>query len=234
MSVSDAVVRVLHHKLTLIAEFESQIKRSPRLIEAAQKQLDLAKQELQNCLDTIKRRRMDADKQQLQQREREAKLLDLEGKMNGAKNNREYQTLKEQIAADMQANSVLTDEIFETLEEIDTLQASTGFLQERVKLATEDCAKTASTVEAKLVTLHEELAKAKEELASVEAELSDDFLGDYKRLVASRGEDGLSPLDGRSCGGCNTQVTPRVLDRLRMGQPSLCPSCGRMLYRPEE
>ncbi len=60
---------------------------------------------------------------QLQLREREARIKDLQVKLNTCSSNREYQALKEQIAADQQANSVLSDEILEALERIDVLQA---------------------------------------------------------------------------------------------------------------
>ena len=46
-------------------------------------------------------------------REQFAKLDDLQAKLNMAQSNKEYQLLKDQMAADKQANSVLADEILE-------------------------------------------------------------------------------------------------------------------------
>ncbi len=50
------------------------------------------------------------------------RIVDLEGKLNTAASNREFSLLKEQIAADEQANSVLSDEILEALEQLDLMQ----------------------------------------------------------------------------------------------------------------
>ena len=47
----------------------------------------------------------------------------LKAKLNAAASNREYQALKDQIAADQMAGSVLADEILEALEKIDELAA---------------------------------------------------------------------------------------------------------------
>jgi predicted nucleic acid-binding Zn-ribbon protein len=176
---------------------------------------------------------MEADRKQLQQREREGKLRDLTGKMNAAKNNREYQTLKEQIAADEKANSVLSDEIFEASEEVDALQGTMPGLEERVQLAEAEKTKMVALVEKKLESLHIDLNRVQSELAELENSLPSEFSVEYRRIVNARGMDALCPIDGNSCGGCYTNVTPRVLDRLRMGHPCICPSCGRMLYRPE-
>jgi predicted nucleic acid-binding Zn-ribbon protein len=233
MSVSDSVVRQLHQRLMQVADLQSQIDRGPRQNLAAQSQVDAAKVALQKCKDTIKQKRMEADRKQLQQRERENKLHDLTGKMNAAKNNREYQALKEQIAADTQANSVLSDEIFETLEGIDSLQASIRGLEEKVKFAEAERDKVAANVEQRLGVLRAELERVQSELSVMESSLPPDFSIEYKRLIGTRGIEALSPIDGQSCGGCYTNVPPKVLDKLRMGQPCLCPSCGRLLYRPE-
>ena len=60
---------------------------------------------------------------QLQLQEREARIEKLRTNLNTASSNKEYQAIKEQIAADEQANSVLSDEILEALERIDELEA---------------------------------------------------------------------------------------------------------------
>lgn len=233
MNASNTLVRGLHQKLLHIAELENSIARCPRMIQNAELMVDTANRELVTCKETIMTRRKVADEKQLHQREREDKIRNLEGKMNASKNNREFQTLKEQIAADTQASSVLSDEIFEVLEEIDALQASVNPLSDKIKLAEAELVKTHSTIEKRSSELGAELIKAKASLEAMEQELAPEMLVDYKRLVATRGSDGLSELDGQSCGGCYFKVTPRVLDRLRMGQPCLCSSCGRLLYNAD-
>jgi uncharacterized protein len=233
MTVSDSTVRNLHQVLLQIADIKSQIERGPRQLKTAQTQVDTAKGTLQNCRDTIKQKKMEADRKQLQLREREAKIHDWEGKMNSAANNREYQAIKEQIAADTQANNVQSDEILETLEEIDALHEQQKELEARLKITEDELGKTESHVAKKIETLQQELSRVEGNLATYEKDLPPEFLVDYKRLVSGRGAEAFAALDDVACGGCYTGLTPRVLDKLRMGNPLPCPSCGRMLYRSE-
>ncbi|MEQ1828951.1 MAG: C4-type zinc ribbon domain-containing protein [Pirellula sp.] len=233
MNVSDSVVRTLHQTLVQIADIKTQIDRGPKQLKAAQAQVDAVKDLLQKCKDSIKQKKMEADRKQLQLREREGKIHDWEGKMNSASNNREYQAIKEQIAADMQANNVLSDEILETLEEIDSLQSNLKDLEEKLRLTEADKVKTDASVAQRIDTLKGELVRVEGNLAAAEKDLTPEFQVDFKRLVNSRGEDGMAALDDVSCGGCCTGLPPRILDRLRMGQPIPCPSCGRLLYRAE-
>ena len=233
MNVNDSVVRNLHQHLVQIADIKSQIERGPRQVKAAILQVDTVREALQKCKDTIKQKKMDADRKQLQLRELEAKVHDWEGKMNLAKNNREFQVIKEQIAADSQANSVLSDEILEILEEIDSLQIASKGFDEKLKLIEAEKVKTESTVSERLVTLNSELERVQGNLTDLEKQLTADFLVQYKRLVSNRSEDSMAALDDVSCGGCNTGLPPRILDSLRKEQAIVCPSCGRLLYRPE-
>ena len=211
---------------------KTQIERGPRQVKAAILQVETAKDLLQKCKEAVKQKKMDADRKQLQLREREAKVHDWEGKMNAAKNNREFQAIKEQIAADTQANCVLSDEILEILEEIDGLQIEYRGFDEKLKINEAERIKTEGSVAQKLLLLNVELERVEGNLAVLERQLTPEFLVQYKRLVSNRSEDSMAPLDDVSCGGCYTGLPPKILDSLRKEQAISCPSCGRLLYRP--
>jgi predicted nucleic acid-binding Zn-ribbon protein len=233
MPVSDAIVRRLHEILMRVADIRSQMERGPKQLQLAQSQLQAAKDAVTLCKDSIKQKRMDADRKQLQQREREAKLYDWQGKMNAASNNREYQAVKEQIAADTQANSVLSDEIFEILESLDLAQKTLIELEAKLVVVQADTAKAESRIQERMTALLGDLQRAEEELKQAESGIPPDFIDIYQQLVASRGAEAMAALDEKSCGGCNTTLPPRLLDQLRLGKPIPCSSCGRYLYRPE-
>ncbi len=234
MPVVDSTVRRLHEILLLAADIRGQIERAPKQLKAAQTALQAAKDAVQGCKDSIKKSRMEADRKQLQQRQYETKLYEWQGKLNAAANNREYQAVKDQIAADTQANSVLSDEIFEILEGIDSLQIKLAELERICKMTEEDSGKAESRIAERMVVLKRDLERVEGELKGAESALPEDFAAIYHPLVKTRGEEAFAPLDERSCGGCNTGLPPRIIDQLRMGNPVACSSCGRWIYRPEE
>ena len=233
MPVTDAIVRRLHEVLLQVADIRGQIERGPKQIKAAQNRAQQARDAVAACKETIKKNRMDADRKQLQQRQYEAKLYEWQGKLNGTSNNREYQAVKDQLAADTQANSVLSDEIFEILENLDNLQSKLTGLEGELKTVEEDTAKAQARIQDRIVVLRGELLRVEDELKEAEGQLPDDFAAIYHPLVKTSAEDAFAPLEDRSCGGCNTSLPPRVVDQLRQGHPIPCSSCGRWLYRPE-
>lgn len=233
MPVTDATVRRLHEILLQVADIRGQIDRGPKQIKAAQTKAQTARDAVTQCKEQIKKSRMEADRKQLQQRQYESKLYEWQGKLNAAANNREYQAIKDQISADTQANSVLSDEIFEILESIDSLQSKLVALEGELKTIEEDTSKVEAKIQDRIGVLGGELVRVEGELKQAEAQLPEDFAATYHPLVKTRAEEAFAPLDDRSCGGCNTGLPPRVVDQLRQGHPVSCPSCGRWLYRPE-
>ncbi len=233
MSLQIELIRQTHRLLRQRADIEGQLERGPKQVKAAQLQVDAANDALNSTREQIKQKRMEADRKQLQLREREQRVLHMESQLNAAKGNREYQTLKEQIAAERQANSVLSDEILEALESVDSISANVDGLVTKLAACELEKKKVADSVQHRLDVLSSELKRVQEELASSISQLSGDFVAELKRQISSRAEEAMAELDGNSCGGCYTNLNAQILDRLQMNYPINCPSCGRTIYSPE-
>src|SRR5207244_11919069 len=148
--------------------------RGPRQVQAHRNNVTKLDQEAHQAHEPVKQAKMAADEKQLQLKTNETKIADLRRKLNEAQSNREYQALLVQIAADDMAKSVLEDEILEALGKIDELQAAVGEAEKR-------------------------LARAKEELAKVEAGVRDQagmIQGDLARLAGE-----LKTSEGSPAGG---------------------------------
>jgi predicted nucleic acid-binding Zn-ribbon protein len=183
--------------------------------------------------DDVKKAKMAADQKQLQLKTAEAKIHDLDGKLNACKTNREYQTLTEQIAADRMATKVLEDEILEALERIDTIKKTLPAAESAVEAARKVLAETKVRVASEATHLDSEVQRLRGELETTERELPADMRDLYDRAVKQKGADGMAPLDGESCGGCFRQITGNMHSELLVGKVVMCRSCGRLLYLPE-
>jgi predicted nucleic acid-binding Zn-ribbon protein len=177
---------------------------------------------------------MAADQKQLQLKSAESKIHDLDGKLNACKTNREYQTLTEQIAADRMATKVLEDEILEALERIDTVKKTLPTAEAAVEAARKVLGDTKGRVAAEATQLDSEVQRLLRELETTERDLPADVRDLYDRAIKNKGEEGLAPLDGESCGGCFRQITGNMYSELLVGKVVMCRSCGRLLYLPEK
>jgi predicted nucleic acid-binding Zn-ribbon protein len=233
-NVSLEVLRTLHRIHRQLADLNERLDRGPKQVRATEANVKHREEELERIRETVKTMRKEADQKQLQLKANEAKIKDLKGKLNAATSNREYQILKDQIAADQMANSVLEDEIIEALDQIDQVQPKTAEAQNALNAAREKAQQVHAEVEKQEPLLRADVERLQAELKQAEDALPPLVRDVYQRSVRQRGEDALAVIDDGCCGGCHQQVPLNVQAEVRLSHPMFCRSCGRLLYLPEE
>jgi predicted nucleic acid-binding Zn-ribbon protein len=226
-------LRTLHRIHRQLADLQDRLQRGPKQIRVADANVKKCEGELTAAKEAFKQAKMASDDKQLQLKQREAKLKDFEAKLFAAQSNKEYQLLKDQIAADKQANSVLADEILEALDKLDGLQAAIKTADSNLSKIKDESNKARQRVEEQQQGLETELARVTGELRAAEDLLDGDFKPNYERLARSMGAEALAPVEGECCGGCSQTLTPQTINALRLDKPVFCKSCGRLLYLPE-
>jgi predicted nucleic acid-binding Zn-ribbon protein len=240
MSVTANALRELHRIHRQRSDLKERIERGPKLVVAAVANAQRLEEEVAERKAALTKSKMATDAKELQLKERETRIADLKKKLNSCGSNREYQALLEQIAADDQANSVLSDEILEGYDRIEREEETWKQAVEQHAVAVKEMEAVRQRVEGKEEGLREELARVEAELAKCESQLPPDFRQDYDRIAKVRGEDALAAVedagDGheKHCDGCFQVITPQMYDQLRCAKPVFCKTCGRLLYLPEE
>ena len=176
---------------------------------------------------------MNLNQKELQLKEREASIVDTQTKLNTASSNKEYQAFVEKIAADEQANSVLSDEILEMFDKVEDLQKNVKDKEAELAQGKAEFAEVKKKVEGERESLEADLARLTVEGNELEATLPADIQQDFKRVVGGRGEEGLAQLEDEYCGNCNQMVNPQMVNELLLEKVVPCKSCGAYLYLPE-
>ena len=231
--VATVTLRTLHRMHRQLADLAEQLAAGPRAVAARTRQVETAEARKATAADEVKKARLAADQKQLQLKSAEAKIADLEAKLNACKTNREYQTLRDQIAADRMATKVLEDEIIEALERIDTLKPAVPAAETEIAAAKKLLAEAEAKVAAETGRLEAEVSRIRGDLQAAEKDLAEDVRERYDRVVKQKGADGMSAVDGQTCGGCYQQLTGNMLSDVMLGRIITCRSCGRLLYLPE-
>lgn len=232
MSVTAETLRVLHRIHLQLADLHERLDRGPRQIKARETNLAKMNEELARIQAEAKAAKVRSDQKQLLLKSGEDKIISLEGKLNASQSNREYQALKDQIAADKMANSVLADEILEAMEKIDEHKLVIGEAQNKLNIAKEELAKAQSLVVEQNQLLGTDVKRLEGELIEAERDLPDDFREVYVRIVRSRGADAMAEVEADVCTGCSVQLTPNMSAEVHTGRAVTCKSCGRLIYLP--
>jgi predicted nucleic acid-binding Zn-ribbon protein len=234
MTTLTAALCELHRIHRQLTDLRERIARGPKQLRAAEGNVQKGETELQQAREAAKRMRVHADDKQLQLKEREGRIKDLRSKLNACSSNREYQALKEQIAADEQANGVLADEILDALERMDELAARLKSADETLQRVKSEAEKVTGRVTGEQDMLQSELARVQAELKQAEQALPTEFRVEYERIAKARGEQALAQVEGETCGGCYQTVTAQTMNLLYLSKPVFCKSCGCLLYLPED
>lgn len=232
MSASSQAIKALHELHLKLHGVQEDLARGPRQIAAKQSAVDKRRAELEARRDKLKQLKVTADQKNLQLKTNEAKINDLRAKLNVAASNREYEIITGQIAADTMANSVLEDEILETLTRIDQMQAEVKEAEQDVATAEAALKQTQADVAAREPGLKEAAAALEQQVAEAEKFLPADIVPQYRRAVQGFGADALAAVENKVCTACHMQLTAQRLVELNSGKLMFC-GCGRLLYTPE-
>jgi predicted nucleic acid-binding Zn-ribbon protein len=232
-NVTTDVLRTIHRIHRQLSDLEGRLQRGPQQTRAAEAYVKHSEQQLAKVRDEAKAMRMATDAKQVRLKAGEDKIKELSLKLNAAGSNREYQALKDQIAAQKVTNGLLDDEILEGWERADELKRQIAQADEVLQKAREKLEHVRTEVNRQEPLIREDLSRLRDELEETEASLPVDLKEMYGRVVRQRGEDALAAVENQICSGCHQQVPLNVCAEIMLAHPMFCRSCGRLLYMPE-
>jgi len=233
MALSAELLQRLHRIHRQLSDLRERHERGPRQVKAREANSAKLDAELAASQDTVKQTKALSDRKQLDLKSNESRIADWKVKLNSCSNNKEYQTMIDQIAAAEMAGSVLADEILETMERIDQLESVVVEVKERLAAGKTELSKFRDSVAQEGALIAADIARLEGELGDAEKELPVDFREDYRRVIRGKGADGMAKMEDGVCEGCGKQVTLNMQNHLLMGKPVFCTACGRLLYTGE-
>lgn len=232
MSPQGTGLQEIHELRLKLQDVTEEIERGPRQIAARQKLVEKKKVELEARRARLKQLKVAADQKNLQLKTNENKIHDLQGKLNAAASNREFDALRSQIAADSMANSVLEDEILEALEGCDVVQRDIKDFEQEIANVAAEIDKFEAEVKVREPELKAQAAELQAKVAEFEKALPAEIVPQYRRLVQSYGARALAPIHGTACGECFVGQRQQTIMELRAGKFIFC-TCGRLMYLPQ-
>jgi predicted nucleic acid-binding Zn-ribbon protein len=233
MAANSELLELLHRIHRQLADLRERQERGPRQVKAREANVAKMDAELHAAQDAVKQAKVTADRKQLDLKASENRIADWKVKLNTCSNNKEYQTMVEQIAAAEMAGSVLADEILEVLEKTDQLEAAAVEVKGRLEAGKNDLAKSRDSVAQEGQLIAGDIARLEKELVEAEKRLPTEFREDYRRVIRGKGADGMARMEAGVCEGCGKQVTLNMQNYLLLGKPVFCTACGRLLYTAE-
>jgi len=227
------IIKQLHQLHIELAGYQDELRRGPirlrasdNLIAKREAAVEAEREKLTDC-------KKNADQKNLQLKTNEAKILELKGKLNTATSNREFNIIKGQIEADEMANSVLEDEILESLDKVDQAQVECGKFEEEVAVAKAGREKAAAEIAEAKPGLDANVAELEAEIAVVARPLPGEVKEHYTRAIKSFGPEAMAVVTDKICESCHISISPQMQVELNSGKIVICRECSRILYNDD-
>ena len=166
----------------------------------------------------------------------DAALQKRKTQLDQAKNNKEYTSLKDQIADDQKRNDALADKILEQTEKAEEFVPRIESADAEIKAARAAQAEVEKELRDMVPELNESSQYIREEIRKNLKEVDADFVPPLRdALRAFDGDQAMAPVEGEYfCGGCRMEIPMQYIVALCEGKPYTCGSCGRFIYLPKD
>lgn len=204
-------------------------------LQASKKTTDDAVRDARVTRDDLERvqKKADADVEAVKTRRRRDQERMDSGAISSAK---DLERMQHELATLDRRISVLEDEELEVMEQLEEAQAKVTRLEAELAEIDEKLAVAVDSVDVETAKIDTELAGVLDERGPALEGIPDDLLALYSRLSDKMGV-GAAELRARRCGGCNLQLDPAEISRIRglaADEVVRCEECSRILVRTAE
>ncbi|TQL67865.1 hypothetical protein FB381_1753 [Nocardioides albertanoniae] len=203
-------------------------------LQASKKTTDDALRDARISRDDLERvqKKADADVESVKTRRRR----DQERMDSGSVGAKDLERMQHELATLDRRISVLEDEELEVMEQLEGAQATVTRLETEIAEIEDKLTVALESRDAETAKIDTELAGLAEERVPALEGIPDNLLAVYTRLAEKLGT-GAAELRARRCGGCNIQLDPAEIARIRglaADEVVRCEECSRILVRTAE
>jgi hypothetical protein len=232
--VKEAIARLIDLQRADTAAFEAEKRRAEldrgmdsadRLLAEAKAAAEAAHKAAQEAKAAVHRREMDL-------KQREQRIQELNGKLGGATSNKEYQGLLLEIAAVRAENGRIEEQILLAMDESEAKDREEEAARARLRETERIHGTAAEEVARKRAAFEEDLAAARRSRDEIAASIPAEALRVYERIRAGNKRTGIAvaAVHGEYCQGCQMNVNSQELaDLVNAKRLVVCRTCQRIL-----
>jgi predicted nucleic acid-binding Zn-ribbon protein len=227
------VFREIHRLLRFAHDLQEQIDRVPRQQKAQQAKVARQEEALRAAQDALKHLKVEIHGKETNLKAAQGQIAKFQKQLNDVSSKKEYDALQHEIRDAGAVCLQIEEEILNGMVESEEKTAQLPELEKAVKQAKEEYAAFEAGVHERLTSCRAQLDQARKQLQEQETAIPANLRSQYERIVAARGHDAMSVVQGRTCAACCTEITAQQYNELQQELFVVCKSCGRILHLSE-
>ncbi len=229
----------ISRQLFELQELDSDIENREQTLQQDERELG-NRQALEQALSNLTSQQQQLEELKHKQKNAEWEVDDLQNKITAAEEKlysgkivspKELSSLQQDIKTLKARNSQMESEALEIIDKVEELEGKTA-------AASRDFKNMENSWQARQQHLQEEIQQLKSSLAELNkqrrqlaSEVEAEALSLYERVRKAK-RPAMTTVDRGICGTCRISLSSAQIQESRSGQPTLCTSCGRILFFP--
>jgi predicted nucleic acid-binding Zn-ribbon protein len=229
-SIVEALL-VLQERDTRVSALTADLEKLPLQMDAVEQELESRTEHFEALRNRTRQIEADRKKIDLEVQSKEAAIGRYRSQQSQTRKNEEFSALNHEIEHTQKEISALEDSELELMESYDKGLAAVAQGQKDLLGFQEKAKQKKAELEARVARASDELGKARAKQAEAEAAVPEDALVRYRRILKSKKDVAIVPIQGGACGGCHMKLTTQTIVTARGAETlTSCENCGRLVY----
>jgi len=225
---------VLQERDLRVAALTAELEAAPRQLAALEKEVAARKQAFDDLKNATRQTEADRKKLDLEVQSKQGAIARYRSQQMQTRKNEEFAALNHEIEHAEKEISTLEDRELELMEAYEKGLAKVAEGQKELAAFEAKAAQKKAEIEKRGAAVTSELAATKEKQATAEQAVPEESLGRYRRILKSKKDIALVPIEHGACGGCHMKLTSQtVLSAKGSETLTSCENCGRLVYWTE-
>ena len=224
----------LQKKDSRVAALTAELENLPRQILALDEELETRTERFEELRNRTRQIETERKKLDLDVQSKQAAIARYKAQQSQTQKNEEFAALNHEIEHAEKEIAALEDAELELMEAYEKGLATVAEGQRELLAAQEKTKQKKAELEARTAKASCDLSQARTEQAEAEAAVPEDALTRYRRILKSKRDVAIVPIQGGACGGCHMKLTTQTTVTARGGETlATCENCGRLVYVAE-
>ena len=225
---------VLQERDVRVTALQGELEQVPRQLDAVDAELEMRREKFEALrartrLTEAERKKIDLDVQSKQ-----AAIARYRTQQNSTRKNEEFAALNHEIEHAEKEISALEDAELELMEAYDAGLKDVAVGQRELTVAEEKAKQKRAELEKRQSNVSSQLGGAKEKQAEAAAAIDESTLERYRRILKSKKDVAVVPIQNGTCSGCHMKLTTQTVTSARNAEALIaCENCGRIVYPGE-
>ncbi len=221
---------------------KSKLSRCRRTVIFQENQLRTLQSGFEAKKEEIKMTRIQADRLELELKQRDEKIAKLRAHLNMAKTNKEYSAILTELNTSKADTSKIENQVLELMKNVEADEAACTELQSQIEQQKKQLEDVRRDAETKAVDFEAQVEQIQVEWDAAAKDVASEVLEVFNRVADTYDGEALAvagkqneKVDVYSCGGCFMGLPAEIVNRLMTKDEIIrCSNCTRILILSEE